>query len=233
MVRRRGRKRHSENRRPLATSCRKPISEQQPETVPSLKQAWLYPCSVMKFAEQLLTQQLWCWGQDVKCPDGNLLLEYGFARHRGPVVKPAGSTCYCLEQGSIQINLWGFGIFFGKQNDGGVFLDRYKFQPQWTEQAKLESVVHWRHKLAGFSQPRQPAEWHKTGQLCIRLLNWIAEYECWVRKLKGAFYREECLKNWNKPCLNPCLMSEAWRFLGQKEWDDEAAGWQETLSDRG
>jgi hypothetical protein len=31
---------------------------------------------VRSFAERFLSQQLWCWGRDIKSPQSNLLMKY-------------------------------------------------------------------------------------------------------------------------------------------------------------
>ena len=35
-----------------------------------------------------MEQQLWCWGRDVERPEGNLLMAYGFERHRDCAIDP-------------------------------------------------------------------------------------------------------------------------------------------------
>ena len=60
-------------------------------------------------ARELLAQQCWCWGRDVKRAEGNLLLEYGFTRKRAPQNEP-DATNYTLRCGSATLRLWGFGF---------------------------------------------------------------------------------------------------------------------------
>ena len=43
---------------------------------------WRVPPSVIREGKLLLDQQCWCWGQDIRHPDGNLLLTHGFVRER-------------------------------------------------------------------------------------------------------------------------------------------------------
>ncbi len=60
----------------------------------------------------LLNQQIWCWGQDIRHREGNLLLAYGFRRHRPPA-NTHGSSCYELQVNEqTAIRLWGFGFFY-------------------------------------------------------------------------------------------------------------------------
>ena len=43
---------------------------------------WRVPPSVIREGKLLLDQQCWCWGQDIRHPEGNLLLTHGFVRER-------------------------------------------------------------------------------------------------------------------------------------------------------
>ena len=72
-------------------------------------QGWCIPPTVGRFGQKLMAQQLWCWGTDVESPQGNLLMKYGFDRHRdrGDDLR---STCYRLDKSQLHVSLWGFGI---------------------------------------------------------------------------------------------------------------------------
>ena len=40
------------------------------------------------------------------------------------------STCYRLDQDQLHVSLWGFGMFFGRRELGGLYLDRFDFRPR-------------------------------------------------------------------------------------------------------
>ena len=76
------------------------------------------PQQILRFGGQLMEQQLWCWGRDVERVEGNLLMEFGFERHRECEIDPQ-STCYRLDCDELHVCLWGFGMFFGRRDLGG------------------------------------------------------------------------------------------------------------------
>ena len=51
-----------------------------------------------------MSQQLWCWGRDIKSPQGNLLMNYGFERHRESGKGSSGSSCYRLDDGPLHVD---------------------------------------------------------------------------------------------------------------------------------
>ena len=76
---------------------------------------------VKKFAEILLHQQLWFFGEDIKCPTNNLLLNYGFKQVRPPK-DISGCTNYIYRSGEVNMVLLGFGVFFSQDNDKGIYI---------------------------------------------------------------------------------------------------------------
>ena len=135
---------------------------------------WRYPRPVRRFAEQLLGQQLWCWGQDIKSPQGNLLIEFGFQRHRLRAADSQGSTCYRFDDDQRHIALWGFGLFYGERQLGGLYVGRFDFRPAWANLESLALGIHWPSDLPTFSLPRTNQQWQRVHQLSRRMLGWIA-----------------------------------------------------------
>ena len=176
--------------------------------------------ALQRCGRQLLHQQCWLWGQDVRRPEGNLLLAYGFNRLRAPDGS-AASTQYTLqiplEHGSntakpsiaflrepcMLVRLWGFGIFFGTEEEG-IFLNRYEFAPR---SAAAEARFFQASEMAVLERAR-----------CLRVLpgalHWISSYESWVQENYGAEYRKRCMREWKKRSL-PCdELPRRWRELG-------------------
>ncbi|HWL07596.1 MAG TPA: hypothetical protein VNQ76_04265 [Planctomicrobium sp.] len=195
-----------------------------------ISRGWCYPRPVQRLAERLLTQQIWCFGQDIKSPHGNLLIEYGFQRHRGNSSQRAGSTCYRYDDEHRHINLWGFGLFYGERKLGGLYLGRFKFQPQWACVESLAQGIHWPEKLPAFSRPGQADEWRRAHQLCRRMLNWIADYEAWVIRHSGMDYRRTCLNEWPRRACDAGQIAACWRFLSRRSWEEESSDWESQLS---
>ena len=77
-------------------------------------------------------------------PEGNLLLEAGFFK-RQPPAGEAGSSCYTLAlPDGDSLSLWGFGLLYATPRQGGVYLNRYQFDP---------SGFRWRRSNSRFGSP--------------------------------------------------------------------------------
>jgi hypothetical protein len=76
----------------------------------------------------LLHHQCWAWGADVRHPEGNLLLRYGFER-----AALGAARRYVLKRGRRLIVLWPFGMAFAKpcRTDAqAIFVERFSFEPR-------------------------------------------------------------------------------------------------------
>ncbi|MEP3477740.1 MAG: hypothetical protein ABJZ55_00690 [Fuerstiella sp.] len=155
-------------------------------------QGWCMPQTVRNFGLQLTAQQLWCWGRDIECPDGNLLLQYGFDQHRYRG-KSERSTCYRLDDEDLHVSMWGFGVFFGHRDWGGLFLSRFDFCPTWAPIESLLLAIHQIADLPAFVRPNGAVQWRCAHQLWKSLLQWMTGYERWVKKTAGIDYRHECV----------------------------------------
>lgn len=78
------------------------------------------PAADRRLARELLDQQLWCWGCDIRRPEGNLLLEYGFRAHQ-PSAEGHSSTCYELSRDVVRtVLLWAFGASYLDAAEAGL-----------------------------------------------------------------------------------------------------------------
>ena len=179
---------------------------------------WCLPRTIRNFGLQLTAQQLWCWGRDIEYPDGNLLMEFGFEqqRYRG---KPERSTCYRLDDAGLHVCMWGFGMFFGRRDLGGLYLGRFDFCPTWAPVESLSQTIHQTADLPAFTRPSGREQWQRARKLWKSLLHWIASYERWVRATAGIEYRHECVASWLKPFVRADRMSPAWQFLSRRQWE--------------
>ncbi len=168
---------------------------------------------LLDFAARLFDQQMWCWGQDVKRPD-NLLLRYGFECWRPPEDIPGAG--YALRRESRrQVVLWGFGLFHGNFELGGMFVRRFGFHPLFTEAHDLP-VAFWKPgSMPSFRLPEGPPEQHRLSALLSDVCAWVADYEAWVCAAGGAGYREECVARWRDPFLAADRMERSWRRLAE------------------
>lgn len=172
----------------------------------------------LKKAVDLFSQQLWCWGRDVLRPEGNWLLEVGFQRTKVPEDRENCVSMYSMELPKSQrVVLRGFGVFFGDDNHGGIFLARYSFQPEYTTQAKLECPPWSTDDLPKMGKPLEP-ERAACGLLTLALVNWIHQYEVTIVERLGIEYRQSTLETWNngkRPFIKAEDMSTAWSELSQ------------------
>lgn len=184
------------------------------------RQGWCMPQPVRRFGGKLMEQQLWCWGRDIEHPDENLLMGFGFERHRDCSTDDR-STCYRLDQDQLHVSLWGFGMFFGQRELGGLYLNRFDFCPQWAPVESLSLAIHWPDELPVFTRPRGRPQWQRARELWKSCLLWIANYETRVRSTVGLAYRRECVDDWLRPFVRAEKMAAAWRFLGRQGWEHQ------------
>jgi hypothetical protein len=163
------------------------------------------PSRIQRRGQQLLSQQCWLWGRDVKRNDGNLLMAFGFERLRPPE-ETSGSTQYTLHISSdFRVQLWGFGMYFG--SDQGIYVNRYEFV------ARTVSFKGgwWQGPDSIGSLPRSQ-DLHLLAQASA----WIAAYESWVLRTAGLPYRQSALQGWKN---RACRVSEIPAFWTQLSRD--------------
>ena len=191
-------------------------------------QGWCMPRLVQDFGLELLAQQLWCWGRDIVHPDGNLLVEFGFERHRYSG-KSERTTCYRLDDGELHICLWG--MFFGRRELGGLYLGRLDFCPTWAPIESLSAAIHRIADLPSFVRPRGREQWQCARTLWTSQQKWIADYELWITDITGVEHREECVDSWMRPFVGAERMSPAWQFLSQRGWEGNGRSVMKSLKE--
>ena len=191
-------------------------------------QGWCMPRPVRRFGGRLMEQQLWCWGRDIEFPDGNLLIRFGFERHRDHDGFDR-STCYRLDIEELHVCMWGFGMFFGRRDLGGLYLDRFEFCPYWAPVESLSLAIHWPEDLPVFARPRGREQWQRARKLWKVSWQWIAGYEAWVRNTVGIGYRRECVDTWLRPFVRADRIGPAWRFLSRRGWEQQDQPLSQTL----
>lgn len=173
---------------------------------------------VAEVAAMLFNQQHWCWGQDILCDYGNLLVRYGFDRTPN-AIDSAGASLYRLEiPGGIRVIVRGFGVFYGNNQLGGIFIPRYSFCPMLTKTADTPLPLWTTDNIPDLRWPAD-AEFANWWRLTLDLVDWIREYENWVATELGTSYRQETLVPWaiKKPLAASAeSMASMWRWIGQR-----------------
>jgi hypothetical protein len=158
----------------------------------------------------LFHQQMWCWGCDIRCPEGNLLLVYGFERVRPPEGVHGSSAYFLHTPPGREIGLWGFGLFFIEQGQGSLFLQRYGFTPRWSPQTTRPTKVWKLEQLPPMTLPQTEEEALCARRLLTDLLLEISRYERWIRETQGEAYRERCIRCWPHVVCSAHDMAAIW-----------------------
>jgi len=178
------------------------------------------PSAQRRRAETLLDQQFWCWGQDIRHPGGNLLLDYGFDRRRPPAGQ-RGSSAYTLSPAPGRtLVLWGFGLSYADAGVGALFLPRYGFAPRVGDAAGAPSTAWALEHLPPLHVPTGRGERERAARVLTALTGWVAAYEEWVAATHGLPYRAHCLVARDERCPGarrakrvPVAEAAAWRDL--------------------
>ncbi|MEM1446701.1 MAG: hypothetical protein AAGF84_11640 [Planctomycetota bacterium] len=165
------------------------------------------------FAAGLMHQQCWCWGQDV-ATSGNLLLRFGFTRHRRPGVTSggAGGTRYEIEQNGLRVALWGFGMWLRLPTGEQGYFARYE-RGVWLLPKSFEvSEVHSGRQLEPqLTRPLHTGEVNVAHKLASAAAAWCERYERWVIESAGLPHRQRTLSKWKHAVVDPGDMASAWR----------------------
>lgn len=171
------------------------------------------PTEARRRGRVLLNQQLWLFGQDIRRPEGNALIDYGFRRTRPPEGLKAGNTYSITEPDGTGIFLWGFGLFFHHPARGGIFIPRFTFTPRLARFVGLPDRAWAWPQLQECRVPRGVYQWATARYLFIPALRWIAAYERWIVRRRGPDYRTACLAPWSHATIAAADLSDAWQQL--------------------
>ena len=167
-------------------------------------------------ASRLLSQQVWCWGQDIERSEGNWLMEIGFDRIEPEFKCDHCDSIYTLELPSgKRVMLRAFGVFYGNDQKEGIYLPRYDFLPKYSRRLNIKNPPWEKKDLPKLNYPNN-LEVSNCTFLVSELVNWIRTYEENVVNILGLDYRKSTLLEWIKirGLVIPAedMISE-WKFL--------------------
>jgi hypothetical protein len=171
-------------------------------------------------AAAVLDFQMWCWGQDVHHPDGNLLLAAGLVRHRPPAGEE-GSTCYrvALPSGA-EVLLWGFGVVCRTAGESALVLKRHAFALRLVPAARLTDAFWRPTQLPRGALVRSVSEAALVRARFAELTAWMAGYERRTIAAVGAAWRHECARRRpraqrHRLPVAPDTLADAWERIAQ------------------
>ncbi len=171
---------------------------------------------IKRLGELMMHHQCWFFGRDIFHPDGNLLIRYGFERLKAPNRKVGTNRYRIANEGAYEMNLWGFGMFYGARNTGGVFIRRYDFTPRLSDRGSLDSRVFRSEQLPANRLPSTNAEIGQALRLTREAIDWIIDYENWVESECGKTWRGRCLREWTNSEIAARHVKTNWLKLAKQ-----------------
>ncbi len=174
------------------------------------------PDDVRKRATSLLAQQFWCFGCDIRRPEGNVLLAEGFVKHRSPESAAITSSRYtrCFE-GSRSIVLWGFGLAW-IDNEEVLFLPRHAMVPLYGCCECDTGNVWVPEEFGSLRRPTSIGELLRSRGMLMDALQWIQTYETRVAATYGVAYRAASLAAWKRPACSAEQIVGEWTAVIQR-----------------
>jgi len=155
--------------------------------------AWTFNGGFGRHFEILINLQMWCFGCDIRREEGNLLIEYGFERHR-PSPSAHGSSHYVKKLPSGHtVRLWGFGVIISDDRASLCFR-RFERIPRVSHEPLVNSAIFRPHELPEFHEPRDEAELKQASSLLHALVAELERYEHFVLERAGALFRSRCVQ---------------------------------------
>ena len=174
---------------------------------------WILSPAIRRQAEPLYTQQMWVLGQDVRYPEGNLLLDYGFQKQRFVPLGQGGSSQYTLILPDATLNLWSFGFTLSYQ-EHSLLLKRYTFRPRLLKKALPQKI--WKSIQLPPSRVPQQSDAENVSKMLAMCCEFFGQYEAWLQQRMPANYRAQCIQRWPKRAvMNAEQMSPTWLDLAQ------------------
>lgn len=162
----------------------------------------------------LADQQFWCFGKDIEHPRGNLLRRYGLSR-QGPPPDTEYASIYRAELSATRrIVLRGFGVFYGDDSRGGIFLQRVGV-PRITAATDLRQPPWMITDLPEMRAPG-PGDLDDVRWLMLDLIDWVRDYEVWVARQCGVAYRHAVVDGWRRmerPVIEADRIARSWRLM--------------------
>jgi hypothetical protein len=134
--------------------------------------------------------QMWCFGCDIRRIEGNLLIEYGYERHRAPTGS-YGSSHYVLPLGAdTHLHLLGFGLILHVA-DTGIVLKRHDKLPRLVTHWNVIPQLFEPHQLPTATIPHSIEDITTATHLLTLLTNELSKYEKFVSSSVDSHYAQK------------------------------------------
>lgn len=171
--------------------------------------------SFKKLGANLMNQQCWCWGCDIRRSQGNLLLAFGCERLRPPAEATGSSRYRFVLRSGYQVSLWGFGVLVENHTDA-IHVGRFEFDPHLCKPLGDSSVCWAPAGLKPLRRPSSTRELLQVADLCTELLSFIGQYESWITETMGIRYRQQTLDKFQHTTYSATEAKELWPRLAKQ-----------------
>lgn len=172
-----------------------------------------YAPGIRRLGEKLMHHQCWFFGRDIWHPDGNLLIRYGFERFGIPEGAKGGNAYRRVTDDGRELIAWGFGMFLGDRDCGGVFVKRYDFRPFLMRRSSIKLPLGSAEDLPFHHPPRTEIDRANGAWMTALLVRELLEYEKWIDRTAGKNWRGECLAAWENAVLKTEQVRRGWRRI--------------------
>lgn len=165
---------------------------------------------------RLMAQQFWLFGYDIRRPEGNLLMTFGFDRCKAPPDSRLSTSRYTKSLATGEtVTLWGFGLCWSDPQIGDISISRHHFRPVVREHREQPDDIWDPRDLQGFRKPKSDADTGRCQLLMMKVVAWMADYEAAVLAHAGAVYREQAIRAWKKPYGTAVELAGMWEQCGR------------------
>ncbi|ODS52080.1 MAG: hypothetical protein ABS36_18155 [Acidobacteria bacterium SCN 69-37] len=184
-----------------------------PAEIDPVRRAFVVPAGLRRELRDVMNQQCWCWGCDVRRPRGNLLMRHGAARVRPPGGDRRRSTAYHVDLGEgAWAALWGFGLAVVPARGLPVLMFRYEPEPRLILDATALRSVWSPADLPPHDAAKITPAWWSA----LTMFRWIASYEAWVLEHAGAAWRRQCVEQFKGVIVSGGGLAAVWDSIGDR-----------------
>lgn len=177
------------------------------------KMVEVFEPKILQLGKTLMNHQCWNFGRDIFHPSGNLLIHYGFERFGVPKGQEGGNSYRMYLDENSELVIWGFGIFLGESETGGIYINRFDFSPNILKNSSLNLPIINSDQLPPNRKPLTMNERKIALEKTKRFVDWIIKYETWIEKNCDKNWRGLCLDEWGKATLEPQQIKSSWKNL--------------------